>query len=87
MDKIEAINLLKDKAKKLRRLPKKSDFLPGEICLIKAKLGPWNRALEQAGLKEISAHYLEKREKVKQKRQQKKQMKSSKNADKNSLMQ
>ena len=47
MDKIEAINLLKDKAKKLGRLPKKSDFLPGEICLIKAKLGPWNRALEQ----------------------------------------
>ena len=53
MDKIEAINLLKDKAEKLGRLPKKSDFVPGEICLIKAKLGPWNRALEQAGLKEI----------------------------------
>ncbi len=87
MDKIETINLLKDKAEKLGRLPKKSDFASSEICLIKAKLGPWNRALEQAGLKEISAHYLEKQEKVKQKRQQKKQMKSNKNADKNSLMQ
>ncbi len=81
MDKIEAINLLKDKAEKLGRLPKKSDFLPGEICLIKAKLGPWNRALEQAGLKEISAHYLEKQKKVKQKRQLKKQLKSNKNAN------
>lgn len=87
MDKIEAINLLKDKAEKLGKIPKKSDFLPGEICLIKAKLGPWNRALEQAGLKEISAHYLEKKEKVKQKRQLKKQLKSNKNADKNNIVQ
>lgn len=72
MDKIEAIKILQEKAEQLQRLPKKSDFEPSEICLIKAKLGPWNRALEQAGLKEVSEHYLAKREKVKQKRLQNK---------------
>lgn len=80
MDKIEAIKLLQNKAEQLGRLPKKSDFSSNEICLIKAKLGPWNRALEQAGLKEVSKHYLEKQEKVKQKRllkkEQKKQVKN-----------
>ncbi|MDE6967352.1 MAG: hypothetical protein K2P12_01725 [Clostridia bacterium] len=72
MDKSIAIKLLQYKAEELGRLPKKSDFNQNEICIIKAKLGPWNRALEQAGLKEVSVHYLAKREKVKEKRRLKK---------------
>lgn len=68
MENIKAIEMLQDKAKEVGRLPKKSDFTSSEICFIKAKLGAWNRALESAGLKEISAHYLAKRERVKNKR-------------------
>ncbi len=33
------------------RYPKRSDYHPEEICAIKAFLGPWPRALEEAGLK------------------------------------
>ncbi len=76
MENIDAIKLLQEKAKVVNRLPKKSDFTQSEVCLIKAKLGPWNRALEEAGLKEVSVHFLEKQKRVKQKRQLKKQNKN-----------
>lgn len=76
MDKNNAIELLQKKSQEIGRLPKKSDFTKEEICLIKAKLGPWNRALETAGLKEVSEHYIAKKEKVKIKRQLKKQKKA-----------
>lgn len=33
------------------RLPRRSDFSEREVCAIKARLGPWPRALEEAGLK------------------------------------
>lgn len=46
------IALLRDKAEELERLPKRSDFSDDKVCLIKQKLGPWPRALEEAGLKE-----------------------------------
>lgn len=72
MDKSNVISLLQDKAKEVGRLPKKSDFSSNEVCLIKAKLGPWNRALEEAGLKPVSDHYIAKRAKVKDKRELKK---------------
>lgn len=75
MEKLSAIQLLQNKAEQLGRLPKKSDFTADEICLIKAKLGPWNRALESAGLKEVSEHYIAKREKVEAKRKLKKENK------------
>lgn len=75
MDKIYAIQLLREKAQEVGRLPKKSDFSALEICGIKEKLGPWNRALEEAGLKEVSKHYTAKREKVQRKRELKKQSK------------
>lgn len=75
MEKVEAIRLLQDKATQVGRLPKKADFTSNEICLIKAKLGPWNRALEQAGLKQVSEHYLAKKENVKLKRKLKKEKK------------
>lgn len=36
----------------VERLPQRSDFADGEVVAIKARLGPWPRALEAAGLKE-----------------------------------
>lgn len=48
-----AADLLWVKAEKLGRLPKKSDFEPDDVSRIKAFLGPWPRALEYAGLKEV----------------------------------
>ncbi len=68
MLKQEAIDLLKNKAEQIGGIPQKGDFTAVEISQIKAKLGPWNRALEQAGLKSVSEHYLAKREKIKAKR-------------------
>lgn len=73
MTKQEAIILLTDMAKSLGRLPKKSDFTPVEVSRIKAKLGAWNRALEEAELKSVSPLYAKKQEKIKQKRIKKKQ--------------
>lgn len=69
MTETDAIALLVNKANALNRLPKKSDFTPLEISKIKSKLGPWNRALERAGLKEISPLYLVKRAKILEKRE------------------
>lgn len=47
-----AVELLKQKATELDRLPKKDDFDEVTRSRIKAFLGPWPRALEAAGLKE-----------------------------------
>lgn len=47
-----AISMLKEKCAELGRLPKKDDFSSADIARIKSRLGPWNRALEKAGLKE-----------------------------------
>ncbi len=52
-DKLDlAAMMLKNKAKDLGRIPKRSDFTSSEVCFIKQKLGPWPRALEKCGLKE-----------------------------------
>ena len=72
MENLDDINLLKAKHQELGRLPKKSDFSEVEVAQIKAKLGPWNRALEKAELKEISTHFIQKKEKQRQKKIQKK---------------
>ncbi len=47
-----AVQILRNKAEELGRLPKKADFDNETVCFIKQKLGAWNRALESAGLKE-----------------------------------
>lgn len=56
MDKDEkrelALQLLKNKAEEIQRLPKRSDFDSKTVCFIKQKLGAWPRALELACLKE-----------------------------------
>lgn len=55
MDKKQwAKELLRSKSSELGRLPKKEDFDEPTRSRIKAYLGPWPRALEAAGLKEIS---------------------------------
>lgn len=43
------------------RCPCRSDFSDEEVVAIKAFLGPWPRALEQAGLKAVSHPEREKR--------------------------
>ena len=48
-----ALDELKRKAKQLGRLPRKEDFDVVTLSRIKAFLGPWPRALEAAGLKEV----------------------------------
>ena len=54
-----AISLLRDKAAFLSsmgetRCPQRCDFSEEEVVAVKAFLGPWPRALEQAGLKPVS---------------------------------
>lgn len=46
------ISLLREKAEKENRLPKKSDFSVSDVNKIKGHFGPWPWALEEAGLKE-----------------------------------
>ena len=50
-----ALALLREKARALQaagetRCPRRGDFSEEEVVAIKAFLGPWPRALEQAGL-------------------------------------
>lgn len=57
-DKDACIVLLRDKSAALKdmgedRLPKRSDFSECEVVAIKSHLGPWPRALEAVGLKDI----------------------------------
>lgn len=49
-----AVMMLRQKCSELGRLPKRSDFSPEDVCFIKQKLGPFPRALEQAGLKPVT---------------------------------
>ena len=52
--KLWAVELLQNKCKELGGLPKKDDFVVVTVSRIKAFLGPWPRALEAAGLKEVT---------------------------------
>ncbi len=63
-----AVRLLTDMSDQLGRLPKKSDFAPEEVCFIKQKLGPFPRALEQAGLKQAVKPSAALKSKLKRKR-------------------
>lgn len=48
-----AADILRQKSEELGRVPKKDDFDDVTVARIKAYLGPWPRALEYAGLKEV----------------------------------
>jgi hypothetical protein len=53
MDKKEwAVNKLQNRYEELGRIPKKSDFDNETMVRIKGILGPWPRAVEEAGLRE-----------------------------------
>ena len=62
-----AVALLQQKSKELNRLPKKDDFDEVTRSRIKAFLGPWPRALEAAGLKEIKTTVVKKKLKKRKK--------------------
>lgn len=64
----EAIRLLTEKAAELNRLPHKGDFPENMPGAIKAKLGPWPRALEKSGLKKVSQTYLDRKARRRAKR-------------------
>ena len=70
--KQKAVDMLKKRYTELGHLPKRSDFDPSDVCFIKQKLGPWPRALEEAGLKEKPL--VSSKEKSKLKRQRRKEM-------------
>lgn len=52
------------------RFPKKSDFSEEEVSMIKAYLGPWPRALEEAGIKVRDPNVVDKKleKRIEQKR-------------------
>ncbi len=52
LTKQDCIDILVDKFHEAGRFPKKSDFTEQQVAGIKSFLGPWPRALEQAGIKE-----------------------------------
>lgn len=52
LERAAALQLLQKRAQQLGRLPQKGDFGAVEVIRIKRALGPWPRALEQAGLKQ-----------------------------------
>ncbi len=45
--------ILRERAEELGNIPHKKDFDEATLSRIKAFLGPWPRALESAGLKDI----------------------------------
>lgn len=53
-NKAWAVAQLRAKAEEVEHIPKKEDFDEVTLSRIKAYLGPWPRALEYAGLKEVS---------------------------------
>lgn len=55
-----AIQQLRTKNAELGRTPRKSDYDGATCSRIKAFLGPWHRALETAGLREIKRKDLSK---------------------------
>ncbi len=73
----DCIYILKEKYMMLDRYPYKSDFSEEEVAMIKSYLGPWPRALEAAGIKELPEQTRA------QRRQQKRiEMKRARNAQK-----
>ncbi|MDR2492714.1 MAG: hypothetical protein LBD25_04560 [Coriobacteriales bacterium] len=70
-DREHCIALMVEKARELGRMPLKRDFAPDEVSDIKQALGPWPRALEQAGLKPVSLAHEESLQRRQARRQDK----------------
>lgn len=60
-----AVRQLREKQEEVGRLPYKRDFDVVTLSRIKAFLGPWPRALETAGLKEVKPEALSKKKSLK----------------------
>ncbi|MBQ7636047.1 MAG: hypothetical protein IJS80_01950 [Lachnospiraceae bacterium] len=86
-----SIQLLIDKKKRLEeagenRFPQRSDFSDEEVCAVKAFLGPWPRALEAAGIKEVrndDRKRLNSEKRIRAKRRRTEAKKVQKQAEKN----
>lgn len=86
-----SIQLLIDKKKRLEeagenRFPQRSDFGDEEVCAVKAFLGPWPRALEAAGIKEVrndDRKRLNSEKRIRAKRRRTEAKKVQKQAEKN----
>lgn len=63
-----AKKLLQEMMTEKGRIPHKEDFEPESVSYIKSLLGPWPRALEAAGCKEITEQKIKKRKKRSEKR-------------------
>lgn len=70
---IKAITMLQNKREAIERVPKIADFGIEEVRFIKHILGPWTRALEEVGSKEVNSSYLVKKSRNKSKRRTKRQ--------------
>ncbi len=79
---ILAVQLLVDKASETGRTPKKTDFDSETACFIKQKLGPWPRALEKAGLKDINDISSKEKSRLKRERIKKNKKREQKQTDK-----
>lgn len=88
-----SIQLLIDKKKRLEeagenRFPQRSDFSDEEVCAVKAFLGPWPRALEAAGIKEVrndDRKRLNSEKRIRAKRRRTEAKKVQKQAEKNTI--
>ena len=86
-----SIQLLIDKKKRLEeagenRFPQRPDFSDEEVCAVKAFLGPWPRALEAAGIKEVrndDRKRLNSEKRIRAKRRRTEAKKVQKQAEKN----
>ena len=67
-ERIRALTVIVNKAKEVDRIPVKDDFTPEEVFLIKKHFGPLPRAMEAAGLKEVSETHLKKIQRRREKR-------------------
>ena len=93
--KEDCILLLQNKYRELQaeglsRYPQRSDFEEREMVAIKAYLGPWPRALEEAGIKppkEINRQQRNKEQRIRVKRARIQALKKIKNEQKNSSKQ
>lgn len=68
MTREDCITLIKLKFTELHRIPKKTDFTLEQVAMIKSYFGPWTRALEESGVKEISLGRTQKLEAKKDKK-------------------
>lgn len=66
--RLEILTMIVERAEPLNSLPQKTDFTSEEIIAIKDEFGSMPRALEAAGLKPVSAAWINKQKSKKKRR-------------------